>query len=140
MFFILRKYSSRNLKLGREGLEHTVLLWLMHHLSSGQVTKGHSFFLASAENSLHSGSNLKEHCGSLAASRDLWVVTRMSTSLTGDSSDAYTQSVCILSAALSCVSLTALFLEPTVTRSTLTDQRKLPYKAEGQTCISPPVK
>lgn len=68
-----------------------MLLWLMHHLSSGQVTKGHSFFLASVENSLHRGSNLKEQCDSPPASHDLWMATQMSTSLKGDSCDVYTQ-------------------------------------------------
>lgn len=44
------------------GAQQTIFTVLMHHLSSGQVTKGHLFFMASVENSLHGRSNLKEQC------------------------------------------------------------------------------
>lgn len=60
---------------------------LTFHLSSGQVTKGHLFFIASVENSLCCGSNLKEQCQNPRAQNDLFMPTQRSKPLTEDSSD-----------------------------------------------------
>lgn len=60
---------------------------LTFHLSSGQVTKGHLFFMASVENSLCCGSNLKEQCQNPQAQDDLFMLTLRSKSLTEDSGD-----------------------------------------------------
>lgn len=54
----------------------------MYHLSSRQVTKGHLFFMASVENSLRWGSNLKEQCQNPRAQNDLSTSTESSKSLT----------------------------------------------------------
>lgn len=85
------KEGKSNCKLEQKARSWwSIFIVLMYHFSSGQATKGHFAFMASVENSLRWGSNLKEQCQTPSGPRWPFAASaERSKSLTEGSGDVF---------------------------------------------------